>query len=493
MTDTTKLQPNILLILTDQHRLSAAGCYGPTPCRTPTIDTLARTGLRFDTAYTSCPLCSPARATVMTGLYPHANGVCANVHDLGCSVNELSDGPRLLSRRLQDAGYRCGYTGKWHLGSDRPTLYGAPNTPSLPKDVGFVGQNLPGHGDGGFRYPEYQAYLAERGFEHKVYQVRPDASGLRYGILDEPVEATVDYWLAKHTIELIDTFRQQSEPFFIWHNHWGPHSPYYAPIQFYELYGDIDIPEWPNYRWAGSAQPGPWQMLRHPLADRLTWADWAEAVRHYYAFTSLIDAQIGRVIEHLERTGLRDNTVIIFTADHGETLGSHGGLRDKGWCHFEEIQRIPFIMCLPERYYGHGRGPGDVLSSWASLVDVYPTILDLAGQEAAEPVHGRSLLPLVRGEIVPWRDAAFVEFHGLNHLATSMATMRRGNLKYGWTCSGADELYDLATDPHETVNRIADPAYADAAADMRQGIADWMAETRHPGLNMYRRSRLAAF
>ena len=110
-------RPNIILILTDQHRLSAVGCYGRTPCQTPNIDRLAREGARFETAYTVCPVCSPARATIMTGLYPHRHGICSNIYNLGNSVHELPDSPDLLSRRLQSAGYRCGYTGKWHLGN----------------------------------------------------------------------------------------------------------------------------------------------------------------------------------------------------------------------------------------------------------------------------------------------------------------------------------------------------------------------------------------
>jgi len=142
--------PNILLILTDQHRLSAVGAYGNTVCQTPHIDQLAGDGIRFENAYTTCPVCSPARATIMTGQYPNTHGITSNVHNIGCTINEIRDQPGLLSRRLQAAGYSLGYTGKWHLGTDSPTLFGSPNRPTLPKDVGFEGQNFPGHGNGGF-------------------------------------------------------------------------------------------------------------------------------------------------------------------------------------------------------------------------------------------------------------------------------------------------------------------------------------------------------
>jgi arylsulfatase A-like enzyme len=485
-------QPNILLILTDQHSLSAVGCYGQTPCQTPNLDRLAEQGVRFETAYTVCPVCSPARATVMTGVYPHTHGICSNVHNLGCSVHELADRPALLSRRLQAAGYRCAYTGKWHLGTDAEVAFGAPNQPSLPKSVGFEGQSFPGHGNGGFHYPEYKRYLQERGFEHRVTELgkRPKPVWL-YGLLDGPTESTVPHFLADHTMSCMDDLSASGSPFFAWHNFWGPHGPYYVPREFYAIYENIDIPEWPNFQWPAGQINGPHQVKRHSDADELSWDDWAEAVRYYYAFATLIDHQIGRILDHIERTGLAENTVVVFTADHGETLGTHGGLTDKGWHHFEEIQRIPFIVRLPARYYGAERQPGDVLQEWVSLVDLYPTFLDLAGTDVPQAnTHGRSLVPLIGGRDADWRRRIVVEFNGVNSLATSMVTAREGSLKYGWNCSNTDELYDLASDPYETTNLIADVSYATQVLHMRQVLQEWMTDTGYPGLRMYQQSRM---
>lgn len=485
-------RPNILLILTDQHRLSALGCYGETPCQTPHLDRLAHEGVRFETAYTVCPVCTPSRATIMTGLYPHSHGMCSNVHDLGSSVHELRDRPSLLSRRLLAAGYQCGYTGKWHLGSDRTTSFDGPNMPSLPRDVGFSGQNFPGHGNGGFHYPEYRAYLAEHGWEHAYSRVdRCPHPVMPYAVLHGPTESTVDYFLAEHTIGLIDRMAAQAQPFFIWHNFWGPHSPYFVPRAHYERYRDVEIPPWPNYDWPEADWRAPMQVKRHPMADETPWEDWAVAIRHYYAFATLIDEQIGRIVEHLRRRGLLENTVILFSADHGETLGSHGGLTDKGWHHFEEVQRIPLIAYLPPRWIGNGPSAGAVLPEWASTIDYYPTILDLAGTlRPDEALPGRSLLPLLRGERVAWRDRVFVEFMGVNDAAASMITIRHGDLKYGWNCSNRDELYDLARDPHERRNVIDDPAYADDLLSLREMMSAWMAETDYPAKGVFDRSRL---
>lgn len=490
-------QPNIILMLTDQHRLSALGCYGDTPCQTPNLDKLASEGIRFETAYTVCPVCSPARATVMTGLYPHAHGICCNIHNLGSSIHELTDREELLSRRLQSVGYQCGYTGKWHLGTDQTEVFHGPNKPSLPKDVGFIGHNLPGHGNGGFDYPEYKNYLESHNLTHEVEVMNkiPGKRVLSYGgILSGPVESTVPYFLADKTISLVDEFAMSDSPFFVWHNFWGPHSPRYAPKEFYDIYRDMEIPEWPNYRWDAKGINRPHQVKVNPYADQLTWDDWAEAVRYYYAFTSLIDQQIGRIINHLETTGLLENTIIIFAADHGETLGSHGGLMDKGWHHFEETHRIPFIVRLPEQYNTKGVQPGKVLSQWVSLVDLYPTILDMAGTtQNKNDIHGRSLLPILEGHLTQWRDTIFIEFNGVNSLATTMVTVRKANIKYGWNCSNWDELYDLEQDPHEMNNLISVPAYSGRLQEMREVLEDWMKQTGHPALSGYKRSRMGRY
>ncbi len=476
-------RPNILFFFTDQHRLSALGCYGETPCLTPNLDRLADQGVLFETAYTCCPVCSPARASIMTGRHIHAHGVTSNVGNLGCNVPELPDSGQLLSRKLQAAGYRCGYTGKWHLGTGEKEHFGMRLDPALPETRGFEGQNFPGHGGGGFKYPEYRAYLQQNGLRHEI-----DPSS---GCLIGPTESTVPYFLAEHTIRLIDRFKEKNEPFFIWHNNWGPHGPYLAPREHFELYEDRDIPPWPSYSFPAGAVNRPHRVKLQPGAEHLEWSYWANRIRHYYAFTTLIDEQIGRILDHLEHTGLSENTIIIFTSDHGETCGSHGGLTDKGWQHFEEIQRVGMIFRLPSHVVPETLQSGRRESKWVSLVDIYPTILDFAGVDCAEErLHGRSLAPVLRQKEIAWRDSVFVQFLGVNNLVGTLLTCRHDNLKYGWNCSNLDELYDLDRDPHELNNLIDDPLHARAAEDMRWRVWSFMIQTEHPGRLMYARSRL---
>lgn len=479
-------QPNILLLFTDQHRLSACGAYGSTPCRTPTLDRLASEGVRFENAYTVCPACSPARGTVMTGVYPHSHGICSNVHNLGCSVHELRDRPGLLSRRLEQAGYNLGYTGKWHLGTSATEDYFIENTPSLPKDVGFEGQNFPGHGGGGFMYPEYQEYLRENGYEHRLI---PDANGethFAWGTLAGPLESTVPYFLASNTISMMERFRTRNSPFFIWHNNWGPHGPYYATREYVDMYRDVDIPEWPNFRWESRNIPGAhWNKL-HPRNQEMTWDEWALLVRYYYAFTSMVDGQFARILHHLESSGLDRNTIIVFAADHGETCGSHGGLTDKGYHHFEETHRIPLIIRMPDRSYR-----GTTIDAFASLADLYPTILSMAGAEYdADALHGHSLLPLIENPAVEWRDQVVTEFSGVNNVPMTQRTLRWRHFKYGFNCSGEDELYDLQDDPWEMQNRINHPEYRETGRELRRRMLEWMAETDDPTRGIFELSKV---
>jgi arylsulfatase A-like enzyme len=482
-------RPNIILFFTDQHRLSALGCYGPTPCKTPNIDRLADEGVRFTTSYTSCPVCSPARGSIMTGLHIHAHGITSNVEDLSPSIRELPDTPHLLSRRLGAAGYRCGYAGKWHLGG-RKQWYGVPADVALPTTRGFEGIDFPGHGNGGFEFSEYQDYLKEHGYEHKVTGNMLHGRRGPFGTLEGPVESTVPYFLANQTMGLIDRFQDAGEPFFIWHNNWGPHEPYYAPQAYLDMYRDVEIPRWPNYDWPAAQIVGPHRERLHPRAAELTWDDWSFVIRHYYASATLIDDQIGRILQHVNDRGLAENTVVIFTSDHGETLGSHGGLIDKGYHHFEEIQRTGLIVKDPRGHGATGAVPGTVKDEWASLLDMYPTILDLAGAEYdPDAVHGLSLVPLLEGRATTWRDEVFVEFLGLG-AATTMVTGRHGDIKYGYNCCGRDELYDLGSDPHETVNRVDDAAYAATLLEMRERMHEFMGRTRFVARGIFRLSRL---
>jgi arylsulfatase A-like enzyme len=474
---------NIILILTDQQRLSAVGAYGATPCCTPNIDRLAAEGIRFETAYAAQPVCSPERASLMTGLYSHAHGMSTNVGELGCTMHHLHDSPSLLSRRLEDKGFQLGYSGKWHLCPEEDVVFGQPGNLVLPKDLGFEGQNITGNSKTVPETRAFKAYLAERGltyeivpWQHETVRVRPA------GYVEGSPECSIPAFVTESTLGLIRKFKKNPAPFFIWHNFWGPHEPYIVPREYFEMYRDVEIPPWPNYDWPARSIPGPHQVKLTSRQERLRWTDWEMLIRYYYAYATLIDDQVGRIYAALEQEDLLDSTTIIFAADHGETLGSHGGLFDKGWHHFEETHRIPLIVRMPG-----GAGAGSVRSEFTSFIDLYPTILDLAGVPAdAAKVHGRSFVPMLNGESPEWREHVVTEFGGVNNTATTQRTLCCGNLKFGFNIDAADELYDLDRDPYETRNLIAHSAYARQLIALRRMMEQWMDETNDPALFRYR-------
>ena len=237
---------NVLLVVTDEQRISEVGAYGKTPCMNPNLDRLANSSRVYENTYTSCPLCSPARGSVLTGQYPHSHGVTANTTDIGCSVSELNDTPRLLPRLLSKAGYSCGFNGKWHLGTPNGGHFGSTRQAALPSHFGFEGMDFPGHGGIGIDYPQYKEYLKANNLTVEI-EVHNDMYPLPYGIWQEGPEAGVPHFITSYTISLMEEFRKRAKPFFMHHNFWGPHQPYFVPEEYLRLYDNIDIPEWGKF------------------------------------------------------------------------------------------------------------------------------------------------------------------------------------------------------------------------------------------------------
>ncbi len=463
----SKRKPNILFLLTDQHRTDAIGAYGAQVCKTPNIDKLASEGVTFDKAYTACPVCSPTRASILTGQYPHTHGMTINIENKACGIPEIPNDSGLLSARLREAGYQLGYAGKWHLGDER-----------LPRHLGFHGDNFPGHGDGGFKFSEYKEYLALNGFEHAFIE-GPFRSTQRHGTLSGPEESTVPYFLAENTISLLKQFasdcRGKPQPFFMWTNFWGPHAPYYAPKNYVDMYRNEDIPPWSNYDDPCVNKPRIHRDKVPVEAREKGWDFWRESLVHYYAFTTLIDAQIGRILTELDKLGLVDDTLVIFSADHGESLGMHGGMMDKAHSMYEETTHIPFIIRAP---FMKSTEQGTREDAFISLVDFAPTCSEFAGLSVPSSMQGMSVLPLLESDSRKgWRDTLVAECHGLAGALFAQRMVRRGSEKYVYNCGDVDEYYDLANDPYELNNRIDDSDCAKKIREMREILLDWMDQT----------------
>lgn len=450
---------NVLLIVADQLRPDILASYGGRICQTPVLDALAGRSVVFDRAYTPLPVCSPARASMLTGVYPHTHEVLSNEYPLGKGT--IKDSPTLLSRRLEALGYQNWMIGKWHLG----------NGQNLPQRIGLPGHQFGGHGSGGYQYDEYQQYLRRKGLAFTFTDGPHQLGHHLYGTLAGPEESEVSAFLADDTIAFLDRWDETRErPFFLWVNFWGPHEPYYATQKYMDLYRDVPIPPWDTFVNTDPLKPRSHQLQVPPESRGKGWAFWETAVRHYFAFMSLIDHQIGRILDRLRQLNLEQETLVIFTADHGETLGSHGGIQNKGYAMYEEIMRVPLMI------QSAGLAPRRE-RALVSLNDLCPTILASAGESDPERGrHGKSLLPLLRDGHTAWRSTLGGEFHGLQAPYTQRMIVNE-RYKYVWNIADTDELYDLQADPREMHNRIADSAMSGLRGEMQEAMRAWMKET----------------
>ena len=454
--------PNILMLVTDQERSDVLGCYGNTRVRTPNIDRLAAEGVRFETCLAPTAICSPARASLLTGLYPHGHGILNNIHEPDAIRTELPPEIVTFPELLRDAGYRLGFVGKWHVGRSGPESRGFQDLVSVPEDKpGTVGEEVIG-ADPAVREPVYAQY--------------PHGKLLVAGIDDAPIEETETRRDSDGAIALLERYAERDEPFFLSVDFEGPHHPYTPPATFAALYDATSIPPWPNFDEDTAGKPAAQRrLIEQRGVSGWTWADWQPVVARYFGFLTFIDSEIGRVLEAVDRAGLRENTVLMHLADHGDMTGSHGGQFNKGPMLYDEVCRIPLIVRDGRRETrGVYRAP---VGSHALM----PTVLELAGIERPDGLHVESLVPALRDPSSAPRDgAAFAEYHGDEWGLYSQRMIRTNRAKYVYSPHGTDELYDLVADPHERVNRVDDPAMSARLADLRSRLLAWMVRTDDP-------------
>lgn len=486
------MKKNIIFICTDQHRRDTLSAYAPgTLCKTPALDRLAAESVVFDNAYTTCPVCTPARSSMQTGLYPSKTGMETNSYQSGCSTHELSDMPYLLSRRLQSAGYQCGYTGKWHLGVGRDktatqegrSLMGMMEKGFLdvaayigggcvPTEVGYLGDDFPGHGAGGWGFPQFREYLEQQGLELTIEgctggKLPGDHSTI--GEVTSPIETTIEYYLVERAKAIVEQMAEGDKPFYFQLNFWGPHEPYFAPTKYLDLYRDLSIPENPTFAEDPAGAPRSYDLIRRPEAS---WEFFQETLRYYYACTTHIDAQIGRFVDWLKEKGLYDNTVILFSADHGDNQGCHGGLENKSYSMYDDTTRIPLFLKPARRAYG-----GYHQDALVGTCDIYATILREAGYEPHDEYgygDGRPLDGFIDHPDQPWSDEIMSEGMGAASVIVTQRMFRKGRYKYVFNGVDRDQLFDLQTDPDEMHDLCGDPAFAGVLHDIRDACADWM-------------------
>ena len=453
--------PNIVLIMTDQHALHAIGCYGAPLCRTPNLDALADDGVRFTNAHTPCALCAPARASLLSALYPHSHGVLGN-HEL------FRDDLDFYPRKLAERGYALGYSGKWH-GALAETA----------GDMGFEGFGPRGYGncaDGGL----YEQWLNRKGLAApkptiEFYAEGPPkrAMGDTSGYTDGPTEASGTAFVADVAIELAEKFAADEKPFFLACSFWGPHAPYFPSADFKDLYDPAEIPPWQSFADELAGKPILHRKHRRcvfPGAAQADWPTWAQAVARYYAYATEIDHHVGRLIARLKDLGVYDDALIVFTSDHGETAGIHGGAFDKGAMAYEEVYHTPMIVKRPGR-----ADAGTTRGQLVSLHDLADTFCDLAGTSMAQS-HGQSLVLVLHDADAPGREHFVAEFHG-HRFPAAQRIVWWDRWKFVLNFADTGELYDLAEDPAEMSNRIDDASLTTVRNELRARLLAHMKAT----------------
>jgi arylsulfatase A-like enzyme len=463
--------PNILLLFSDEIRADALGCAGHPLVRTPHLDQLAARGVRFSRAYSTSPLCTPARAQVMTGL------PCwrSEVWGLSDRFSPLID---TFAHRLTDAGYFTGVAGKMHL---KPCSDGG----NIREPRGFrhmqLSEEVPRLDD--LDLDDYSLYLREHGYDVGKYthgRRSPDHSLMGYRAQTSPLpEAHFDTtWTADRTIDMLERAATGTAPFCIWSSFVKPHFPCELPSDWPCPYDPADVLLDPSWDPAPTPDAEPFAVIREAqrTAASTGWLEertLREFAAYYFANITLMDRHIGRVLAALERLGLAENTLVIFTADHGEHLGARSMLGKADF--YEESAAIPFIAA------GAGvAGAGRVDSSLITLEDLPATFTDLAGAPPLRGAVGQSLRPLLaNASDTTWRSNIYSVLGGLFHFEqhNAQAAVTTDRWKYMYAFAGGHEkLFDLHADPHELKDLAGTTDGRTRCAELQRRLADWFAE-----------------
>ena len=442
-------RPNLIYIFADQLRYESLGYAGDAKARTPRIDRLAREGVSFRNMVSNTPVCAAYRASLFTGRYASSTGMV---------VNELRVNPhqRCLGHVLTEAGYETGYIGKWHLWAKMPGHHDLPENSFIPPTMrayrlGFDGYwaafNFNHEYFHGFYYSDSPRRIEVKGFE-------PDTQ-------------------TDLAIRFIEQHRQAGKPFALVLSYGVPHDPWTrdnVPARYYDLFKDVDFPLPPT--WSDTPDP---HMDRN--TDPKQWIDtWKKNLpdyqRVYYALTAALDENVGRLMDALDRLGLAGNTIVVFTADHGEMFGRNARVFKMTF--YDPSIRVPFLI----RWPGHVPA-GNVSDACIGTVDIMPTLLGLAGLPAPATAEGMNLSPQALGRTGPEPDAALLQGMGHTYLwkdGFEWRAVRDKRYTYAVYRSDRSELlFDNQADPMQSRNLVKEPDAQATLTRLRNVLARKMA------------------
>ncbi len=427
-------RPNVLFLVCDDLNCDL-GSWGHDQVQTPNLDALAARGVRFPNTHCQYPLCGPSRASFLTGLYCDQTLIRRN----GVYLREHLPNVNTVSQMFRDAGYFATRIGKmYHY--------------NVPKHIGTSGHDDPYSWD-----YTINPRGRDKTDEDKIFSVTPGSYGasLSWLAADGTDEEQTDGIAATEAITMLKKHADESSSFFMAVGLYRPHTPYVAPKKYFDLYplDSIKVPEVPD----GYLDTLP-SLARKSITRRKSQLNLPDdlarkAIRSYYASITFADAQLGRILDALKETGLSDNTVVLFTSDHGYHMGEHGHYQKTTL--FNNATNVPLIMAGP------GVAKGESAATFAEMIDFYPTLADLTGLEKPDFLAGKSLVPALQDPKTIVRESAFTQYDQ----GYSVRTKDFRYTQWGENGSAGHELYDQRSDPNE-MNNIADAP--ESAATVKQ-------------------------
>ena len=442
---------------------------GRSECRTPNLDRLAKGGMLFERAYTPSAVCCPARAMILSGAYHWHNGIFNQVHSAPSVHRDMFPEVVLYSHRLREAGYRLGYVGKWHASWTRgPLDFGYQEVADLANYRDAARDNQKSTVQ-----VEREKRGALRRTPTRMMQWPGSEPFSMWGYVEGPEEATPEYYRTDCATQVMQKLVKGEGPWHMEVHYIEPHDPYMPLKSYLQRYDPRSIAVPKSFSDDFRGKPGLHRRESQSWGT-VTEDDVRQSRAHYYALTEQLDTQIGRLLDALDKTGQADNTMVVFTTDHGDMMGAHR-MWIKGWIPYEECYRVPFIV----RWPGHIQ-PGSQTSHLVQTHDLAHTFVAAAGAAAMPFPDGRALQPLFENpRRSDWADEILCAYYGGEFLYTQrMAITER--YKYVFNGFDFDELYDLREDPGEIVNQVENSKYRSQTGEMRERLYILMERFKDP-------------
>ncbi len=456
------MRPNVLFIHSDQHRYDCIAGHGHKLLKTPALDGLINGGADFSHAFTPSPICTPARACLLTGRWPTQHrSLCIPNSEI---YQPVAESETLVWQLLRDAGYQQALVGKWHGETPRhPTEYIERYVPENDYFAWRRGQGVPDQPDSNGWFGESDPHISTE--QHRLA------------------------WEAREVAACMKEFHDAGKPWMIRWDPSEPHLPCRVPESIAGMYPPEQVPPWASF--ADKLVDKPFiqsQQRRTWGVEGWTWERWAPVVSRYLAEITLMDQQIGRLLAQIESLGQTRNTLIVYGTDHGDFCGDRGQM-DKHFAMYEELVHVPLILRWPGVVPAGVRPDGFV----SSEIDLAATFASVATGHIPGRFEGVDLLPVARGEKSIDRTDIFTQYQGTQFGLYSQRMLRDRRWKYVWNPTDVDELYDLESDPQELHNQAREPGCSGELTRLRGRLIAWMESINDPLLNCFTRVQLTTY